>query len=87
MDILKRWLRWASRCRIPSFVTLAKTIRKFQADINVTLELGLTNAALESANTKVRLIIRRAFGFHSADATVAMVLLCLGGLCPPLPGR
>ena len=87
MDILKRWLRWASRCRIPSFVTLAKTIRKFQADIKVTLELGLTNAALESANTKVRLIIRRAFGFHSADATVAMVLLCLGGLCPPLPGR
>lgn len=87
MPLLKAWLRWASRCRIPAFVTLARAIRKFQEDIKVTLELGLTNAALESANAKVRLIIRRAFGFHSGDATVAMVLLCLGGLCPPLPGR
>ncbi len=87
MAILQGWLRWASRCRIPAFVALAKNIRKHQAAIAVTLELGLTNAALEAANTKVRLIIRRAFGFHSPEATIALVLLSLGGLCPPLPGR
>ena len=87
MGILRRWLTWASRCRIPAFVALARTIRKHCDDIAVTLNLGLTNAALESANTKIRLLIRRAFGFHSADATISMVLLSLGGLCPPLPGR
>jgi transposase len=87
MAILKGWLRWASRCRIPSFVSLAANIRKHQTDIAVTLDLGLTNAALEAANTKIRLLIRRAFGFHSPDATIALVLLTLGGLCPALPGR
>lgn len=87
MTLLKGWLSWARRCRIPAFVTLAKTIRKHLDDIALTLELGLTNAALEAANTKVRLLIRRAFGFHSPEATIALVLLSLGGLCPPLPGR
>lgn len=87
MEILKRWLSWARRCRIPAFVSLARNIRKHQSDIAVTLDLGLTNAALEAANTKVRLLIRRAFGFHSPEATIALVLLTLGGLCPPLPGR
>ena len=87
MAILKGWLSWASRCQIPAFTTLAKNIRKRQSEIADTLELGLTNAALEAANTKVRLIIRRAFGFHSPEAAIALVLLCLGGLCPPLPGR
>jgi transposase len=87
MGILTRWLGWASRCRIPAFVGLGRTIRKHCADIATTLELGLTNAALESANTRIRLLIRRAFGFHSPEATIALVLLNLGGLCPPLPGR
>ena len=87
LALLSAWLRWAARCRIPAFVKLSRTIRKHWDDIGVTLELGLTNAALESANTKVRLLIRRAFGFHSAEAVIALILLCLGGLRPPLPGR
>ena len=32
-------------------------------------------------------ITRRAFGFHSARALIALAMLTLGGLCPPLPGR
>lgn len=87
MAILKGWLSWACRCRIPAFAKLAKNIRKHREDIAVTLATGLSNAAVESANTRIRLIIRRAFGFHSPEATVALVLLNLGGLCPPLPGR
>ena len=42
---------------------------------------------MESLNTKVRLIARRAFGFRSAQALIALSELTLGGLCPPLPGR
>ena len=87
MEILRRWLRWAHRCRIPAFVGLARNIRKHVPDIAVTLEVGLTNAALEAANTKIRLLIRRAYGFHSAEATIALVLLTLGRLRPALPGR
>jgi transposase len=42
---------------------------------------------MESLNTKVRLIARRAFGFRSAHALIALSELTLGGLCPPLPDR
>jgi transposase len=47
----------------------------------------LTNARVENLNTKLRLIMRRAFGFHSPDALIALAMLAHGGLCPPLPGR
>jgi len=33
------------------------------------------------------LIARRAFGFHSAHALIALSELTLSGLCPSLPGR
>jgi hypothetical protein len=48
---------------------------------------GLSNARVEQLNTQLRLITRRAFGFHSPDAAIALAMLSLGGLCPPLPGR
>ncbi len=38
---------------------------------------------MESLTTKVRLIARRAFGFRSAQALIALSELTLGGLCPP----
>lgn len=52
-----------------------------------SLRHGLSNARIESINTKLCLLTRLAFGFHSSDALVALALLSLGGLCPPLPGR
>lgn len=53
--------------------------------IETTLTHRLTNARVESLNTKLRLLTRRAFGFHSAEALIALAMLALGGLCPPLP--
>jgi hypothetical protein len=35
----------------------------------------------------LRLICRRAHGFHSADALIALAMLAVGGLRPSLPGR
>ena len=86
-SLLEAWLQWARRCRLKPFVTLAKAITKNRAGIEATLELGLSNALVESVNTKIRLITRQAFGFHSPQALIALALLTLGGLCPPLPGR
>lgn len=85
--LLERWLRWARRCRIPSFVKLAKLITIHRAGIEAALTHGLSNARVESVNTKLRLLTRIAFGFRSAEALVALAMLDLGGLCPPLPGR
>jgi transposase len=87
VPLLERWLQWARRCRIGPFVALARTINYYRGEIHATLFHGVNNGRLESLNTKVRLIARRAFGFHSAQALIAMSELSLGGLCPPLPGR
>ena len=86
-QILGEWLQWARRCRIRPFVKLAQTISRHRVDIETTLDLGLSNALVESVNTKIRLLTRIAFGFHSAEALISLTTLALGGLCPPLPGR
>jgi transposase len=49
------------------------------------LHHDLSNARVESLNTKIRLITRVAFGFHSPQALIALAMLSLGGLCPALP--
>jgi len=87
IDSLEHWLQWARRCRIGPFVALAQTITYYRADIEATLLHGVNNGRVESLNTKIRLIARRAFGFRSAQALIALSELTLGGLCPPLPGR
>lgn len=86
-EALDRWLSWASRSRIDAFVNLARRIRRRRAEIDATLDHRLSNALLESANTKIRLITRIAFGFHDPHALIALAMLSLGGYRPPLPGR
>src|SRR5262249_60563569 len=66
-EILGEWLQWARRCRIRPFVQLARTITRHRVDIETTLDLGLSNALVESINTKIRLLTRIAFGFHLAE--------------------
>ncbi len=85
--LLDAWLAWARRCRIPSFVKLAKTISAQRAGILASLTHRLSNARTEAVNTTLRLICRRAYGFHSAQALIALAMLAVGGLRPPLPGR
>jgi transposase len=85
--LLDRWFAWARRCRIPAFVELAQRISKHRAAIDATLEHRLSNALVESTNTKIRLLTRLAFGFKSPDTMIALAMLNLGGYYPPLPGR
>ncbi len=84
---LDRWLQWAARCRIPEFVDLGRKIRRHRDSIHATLDHGLSNGLIESANTKIRVITRMAFGFHGPQALIALAMLTLGGLRPALPGR
>ena len=83
--LLDEWIAWARRCRLAPFVKLAKTITKQRSGIVAAIEHGLSNARVEAINTQIRMITRRAFGFHSPDALIALAMLSLSGLCPPLP--
>ena len=84
---LEDWLRWARRSRLKPFVKLAGTVAKHAEGILAYVKTRLTNGLTEGLNNLIRLITRRAFGFHSAGALQAMIQLCCGGIVlnPPLP--
>jgi len=85
IGLLDEWIAWARRCRLAPFVKLAKTITAQHAGVVAAIKHGLSNARVEAINTQIRLITRRAFGFHSPDALIALAMLSLADLCPPLP--
>jgi transposase len=87
IERLDAWLAWASRSRLKPFVKLARTIRKHKAGVAAAVEIGISNGRLEALNSKVRLISHRAYGFHSADALIAMIYLCCAGIQIALPHR
>jgi len=83
--LLDRWLAWATRSRLPEFVEAAGKIRNHRTSIHACLTYGLNNGLTESTNTKIRLIARRAFGFHHVDNMIALAKLSLGHHKPVLP--
>ena len=85
--LLHAWLAWACRCRIDAFVGLSRKIRKNLAGIEAALNYKLSNAIVESTNTKLRVLARMAYGFKEPDHLIALALLDRGGHCPLLPGR
>jgi len=83
--MLDRWCGWAQRCRIPAFVKVGKTIRKHLDGILAAISRGLANGRHEGLNNKVRLIIRRAYGFPTAQNALALILLSCGSVTLTLP--
>lgn len=86
-EALDDWMEAAADSGLPPFEELAKRIRIHQGTILNAIKAGLSNARAESMNTKIRLLIRKGFGFHHADAIIALAMLVLGGHKPTLPGR
>lgn len=80
---IRRWMGWASRCRLPAFVNLGRTVRQHLRGILAILEHRVTNARSEGINNKIRLLSHRAFGFHSAPPLIATVYLTCGGIQLP----
>lgn len=73
------------RSRIPEFIKAGRTIGAHRAGIDAALDRGLSNGRHEGLNTKVRLLIRSAYGFHSAQAALALVLLACRPVTLALP--
>jgi transposase len=83
--LIDRFLSKASRSRLEPFVRLSQTIRRHRDGILHAIRLGINQGRTEALNNKVRLITRRAYGFHSANAALALVMLACGPitLTPP----
>jgi len=84
-ELIDRLLSRLSRSRLKPFVRLGRTIRKHREGILAARRLKLSNARAEALNNKVKLIVRRAYGFHSAKAALALIHLTCGPVTPTLP--
>jgi len=83
--LIDRLLARLSRSRLKPFVRLGKTIRKHREGILAARRLSLSNARAEALNNKAKLIVRRAYGFHPAQAALALILLACGPVTLTLP--
>jgi transposase len=67
------------------FISPAKTIRKRSEGILAAVRLGVNNARHEGLNRRVRLIVNRAYGFHPANAALALIMITLGPIEHTVP--
>ena len=73
--------------RIEVFRNLAYKIRRHEENILHTIELHMSNARIEATNNKIKLIIRRAYGFRNIQSMIDMIMLVCSNLEVPLPNR
>src|SRR5512135_240069 len=83
--LIDRFISKALRSHLGPFVRLAKTIRKHRDGILQAIRLGINQGRTEALNNKVRLITRRAYGFHSANSALALVMLTCGPIAVKPP--
>jgi transposase len=83
--LIDRLLSRLARSRLEAFIRIGKTIRRHRDGILAAIRLGINQGRTEALNNKVRLIIRRAYGFHSAQAALALVMLTCGPITLRLP--
>lgn len=77
----------ATHSRLEPFKELARKIRKHKEAILNTLRTGVSNARVEAGNNKIKLIIRRAFGYRNIQNLFDMILLSCSNILIPLPYR
>ena len=84
---LHKWVQWARHCRIPEFVELQRKVMRHKDHILNTIREQVSNARVESMNNKIKLIIRRAYGFRNIQNMIDLVMLGCSTIVVPLPNR
>ena len=84
---LKRWFWRATHSRMPIMAELGKKIRRHEQNILNAIQFKMSNARIEATNNKIKLIIRKAYGFRNVQNMLDMVLLVCSKIKIPLPNR
>ena len=85
--LLEEWINKARECDIKEFRTLAEKIDRNKKYILNTIRMQMSNARIEATNNKIKLIIRRAFGFRNIQHLIDMIMLICSDLVIQLPNR
>ncbi len=83
--LIDAFITRADESSLAPFVRLSKTILRHRDAILAAVRLKISNARNEALNNRVRLITRRAYGFHTATAALALVMLTCGPITLTLP--
>ena len=67
----------ACRSKLAPCVRVSRTIRARKEGVLAYIRERLTTGIVEGTNKRLRMIARRAFGFHSPDALISMLYLVL----------
>jgi transposase len=78
--LLKRWLSWASRCRLEPFKRLGRTITKHLPGVLNGFEPGKHNGRVEAMNRALQEARARARGYRRVENFIAMAYLVAGKL-------
>jgi hypothetical protein len=84
-ELIDRFCARAARSRLAPFVRLGHTIAKHTAGILAGIGTAINQARVEALNNKARLATRRAYGFHSPRAALALIHLTCGPITLTLP--
>jgi transposase len=85
LDQIDRWCAVAARSRIPPMINAARTIRRRRDGLAAALATRTTNGLAEGLNNTIRMCVRRARGFHSPQAALALAMLTCGPITLTLP--
>jgi transposase len=84
---LAAWCWRASHSRIQAFKDLYQKIKRHKKHILNAIRYGMSNARIEATNNKIKLIVRKAYGFRNIQNMLDMVYLVCSDLRVPLPNR
>ena len=78
--LFKRWLSWASRCRLEPFKRLGRTITKHLPGVLNGFQAGKHNGRVEAMNRALQEARARARGYRRVENFIAMAYLVAGKL-------
>lgn len=84
---LKKFHWLATHSRISVFKELAYKIRRHLKHILNTIKYQLNSAKVESINNKIKLFIRKGYGFRNIQNLMDIILLGCSNIEIPLPNR
>ncbi len=77
---LKAWLSWASRSKLKPFVELVRKIKRHKGSILAICKYKLSNAHIEATNNKIKVLIRKAYGFRNIQDLKAFIIIVCSDL-------
>jgi len=78
--LLKKWYFWATHCKIPNIINVAKTIKKHWNGIVNWAKKNINNGILEGFNSLFQAAKAKARGYKKTDTIKAVIYILTGKL-------